>query len=78
MARSTTSGRRPFRLALVVTAAAVAGPWLAGARPVAAEALPMPEQVKFVLHLDLDRLRGSELYDLAAEQVAVFARSDEK
>lgn len=78
MARSTTFNRRiRLRLVLAVMAVVVVGLWLSPSRSGAADAPPMPERVKFVLHLDLDRLRGSELYEAAAEQLAVLARSNE-
>ncbi|MFQ5718064.1 MAG: hypothetical protein ACE5IK_00810 [Acidobacteriota bacterium] len=46
--------------------------------PAAGDPLPLPEGVKLVLHMDLDRLRDSDLYQEAAEHVGMLARSDEK
>ena len=44
----------------------------------APEAPPLPDSAQLVVHFDIDRLRDSELYHQVAEQVKVFARSEEQ
>ena len=77
MARSMTPRRSRFLPALAAAAVAVAGLWLSPSTSAAADLPPMPQRVKFVLHLDLDRLRDLELYQAAAKELAVLAKSDE-
>ena len=44
----------------------------------AAEKPPLPETANAVLHFDLDRLRGSDLYSEVEGTIGMFARSDEQ